>query len=306
MSGDSEPSLRLPDTLRGFVARVRRCEFRRDWGERLTAGAARTPLESPGGDRWLLRWVWVGAIVGASLFLVCGYHAGFTRLNALAAQYPSWIWQCLTVLGDERVAFALSLFFSLRYPRVFWSLILAAVIAIVCSRGLKELFDTARPPAVLAADVFNLIGPAHQRASFPSGHSVTAGVFFGVLVYHARRVEWRVLLLMIAVLVGLSRVAVGVHWPVDVAAGLTIGALAAWVGGRLAARWPGPATHAGVHIAAVSIAALLALRLLFDDGGYHQAALMLRLLGLAAIMSALSQYLLSPLALDRRRSGFSG
>lgn len=251
------------------------------------------------GERWLLRWAGVGAIVGLSLFLICGYHAGFLRLNVLATEYPSWVWACLTVLGDERTVFALTLFFSLRHPRLLWTLILAALIAIASSRGLKELFDATRPPAVLAADAFNLIGPARERVSFPSGHSVTVAVFCGVLILHTRWIEWRVLLLLIAILVGLSRVAVGVHWPIDVVAGLTLGALAALIGGRLATRWPEPATQLGVHLTFVALAVTAAFSLLFEDGGYTEAALMQRLLGLGALASAVWWYLVArPRSMD--------
>ena len=279
---------------------IRRAELAAIWRARLEEGAARTPLDSPGGDRWLLTWALACGVVGVLLFLAGGYEAGFLTLNAAAAVYPSGLWQHLTVLGDERVAFALALLFSGRYPRLFWSLILAALIAILLSRGLKVLFDTARPPAVLAADLFHLIGPAYQRTSFPSGHSVTAGCFFGVLIYHARWMEWRTLLLLVAVLVGLSRIAVGVHWPVDVAAGLALGALAAWLGGRLSARWPRPATRPSVHLPFVLLGVLMAVSLLFAHGGYPAAAPALRLLGLAAITNVLVGYLLSPLLFERR------
>lgn len=262
---------------------------------RLLAGMARSSTYSPDASRWLLRWAWVCLGCAALLYLVCGYHAGFLRLNGAAAAYPDWIWQCLTVLGDERVAFALTLFFSLRYPRLFWSLVIAALIAILYGRGLKELFDATRPPGVLAADAFNLIGPERVRASFPSGHSVTAAVFFGVLIAHARLWEWRALWLVLAVLVGLSRVAVGVHWPLDVLVGLMGGAVAAWLGSWLAARWSAPASHLTLHLVWVGVAVLLAITLIDDDGGYPAAALPLRILGLTALASALLQYLLLPL-----------
>jgi membrane-associated phospholipid phosphatase len=269
------------------------------WRERLTQGADRAPTALASGERWLLRWVGIGAVVGLSLYLICGYHAGFLRLNALATDYPSWVWSCLTVLGDERVALAVTLVFSLRHPQLFWTLILAALLAIASSRGLKELVDAARPPAVLAADAFNLIGPVRERVSFPSGHSVTVAVFCGVLILHTRWIEWRVLLLLIAILVGLSRVAVGVHWPLDVVAGLTLGALAALIGGRLATRWPGPATRLGVHLTFVALAVPAAFSLLFDDGGYTEAALMQRLLGLGALASAVWWYLVArPRSMD--------
>ncbi|WP_373510627.1 phosphatase PAP2 family protein [Thiocapsa sp.] len=268
--------------------------WKQDLRKRLETGAARTRLDSPHGASWLLRWAGVCLIVGLTLYLAVGYHAGFIRINAAAAAYPDWLWQCLTVLGDERVPFALALLFALRYPRVLWALVLAAMIAAAYSRGFKELFDSARPPGVLAADAFNLIGPGHTRASFPSGHSVTAAVFFGVLIYFTPRTALRALFLALAVLVGLSRVAVGVHWPVDVAAGLFGGALAAWLGAVLAARWPGPATNPGVHLPVVSLAVIPAVTLLFDDAGYSAAAMPLTILGLVALGVVGIQYLLRP------------
>lgn len=276
-----------------------------DLRKRLEAGVARTSLTSPSGAAWLSGWARVCLIVGLTLYLAVGYDAGFIRLNAAAAAYPDWLWQCLTVLGDERVAFALALLFALRYPRVFWALVLAALIAAAYSRGFKALFDTTRPPGVLAADAFTLIGPSHTRASFPSGHSVTAAVFFGVLIYYTRWTGLRALFLALAVLAGLSRVAVGVHWPVDVAAGLFGGALAAWLGALIAARWTEPATNVRVHLAVVTLAVMLAVTLLFDDAGYTAAATPLAVLGVLAPGVAGIQYLLRPW-LSYRRAAETG
>jgi len=251
-------------------------------------------MRSPTGALWLSRWAWVCLIVGLTLYVAGGYEAGFIRLNAAAAAYPDWVWEWLTVLGDERVPFAFALLFALRYPRVFWALVIAALIAAAYSRGLKELFDATRPPGVLAADSFNLIGPGHRRASFPSGHSVTAAVFFGVLIYYTPRIGLRTIFLGLAIMAGMSRVAVGIHWPVDVAAGLLGGALAAWIGAGLAARWPGPATDLSVHLAVVTLGSILAIALLFDDGGYSSAATPLAILGSVALGVVAIQYLLRP------------
>ncbi|NEX20147.1 phosphatase PAP2 family protein [Thiorhodococcus mannitoliphagus] len=286
--------------MHGLIGALRAVEWRAAWQTLLEEGLERTPPQPRGGDRWLLRLALLCLIVGLSLYLACGYHAGFLRLNDLAATYPSWAWQCLTVLGDERTVFALTLLFSARYPRVFWTLIVAALIAIAYSRGLKEFFDAMRPPAVLPAERFHLLGPAHERHSFPSGHSVTAAVFFGVLIYHSRWIELRVLWLLLAILVGLSRVAVGVHWPVDVAFGLMGGALAAWLGGRLSARWSGPASNVTLHLIFVLIAAALAFSLLIEDAGYHEAAWMMAVIGLTGLLSAGLQYLWRPLRRSRR------
>ncbi len=284
------------------MVRVLVARLREDLSTALAAGAARTSMNPPGGALWLSRWALVCLIVGLTLLAACGYHGGFHRLNGWAAAYPDWVWEWLTSLGDERVPFALSLFIARRRPRVFWALVLAALAASAYSRGLKPLFDMPRPPAVLAPGDLNLIGPGHRRASFPSGHSVTAGVFFGVLVYYARHVELRVLLVLLGVLAGLSRVALGVHWPVDVAFGLFGGVLAAWAGGWMAARWPGPATDASVHLAFVTLACFLTVTLTYWDGGYPLARPLLAVLGWGALASVFIDYGLRPLAAGLSRS----
>jgi hypothetical protein len=120
-------------------------------------------------------------------------------------------------------------------------------------------------------------------------------VFFGVLVYYARRLHWRVLFTLLAVLAGLSRVAVGVHWPVDVAAGLAGGALAAWAGAWLASRGPRGMSNSAAHLIFVSVAAIMALSLWFDDSGYAGATDALKILSVVCLSYAALTYLLLPL-----------
>lgn len=276
----------------------------RDLRQSLAAGASRDAAVSPDGGGWLLGWALVSALTGLSLFLCCGYHAGFARLNGFAAQTPAWIWEWLTVLGDERVAFALTLFFCRRHPRVFWTLIVAALVAAAYTQSLKHLFSALRPPGMLDVDAFNLIGPGHRKGSFPSGHTVTAAVFFGVCVYYLKGVGWRWLLVALAVAAGLSRVAVGVHWPVDVAGGMFGGVLAAWAGVVLARRGEWGIHDPAVHLAFVTMASFPAVALLLWDGGYPGAAGFQVALGIAALVYAVYSYLLRP-ALAWRRRGLS-
>jgi len=275
----------------------------KDWPSRLkddlraalTQGAVRTPERSASGEAWLLRWALVCALVGSTLLLFCGYHAGFARVNGLAAQTPAWIWQWLTVLGDEQVAFALTLFFSRNCPRVFWTLVLAVLIGFAYTHSLKPLFAAPRPLGVLEPDTFHLIGPGLRAGSFPSGHSVTAAVFFGVWVYYGRSSWTRGLLILLAVAVGLSRVGVGVHWPLDVTAGLLGGALAVLPGAALARRTAWGIVSPQVHLALLALAALVTSTLFFSDGGYEAAETLQRLLAVSALGYAAWCYLIAPL-----------
>ena len=260
---------------------------------RLAAGLERDRPIS-GGCPWLPWSALAAALVGLALFVLGGYHAGFLTLNHLAAGGPPWLWEWLTVLGDARLAIALSLFFSLRHPRLFWTLILAALVATAFTHGLKPWVSAGRPPAVLALDSFHLIGPALRKSSFPSGHTVTAAVLLGVCLCFIEGIAARLLLMALALTVGLSRVAVGVHWPLDVAAGLAGGWLAAWLGVWLSQRWKA-AGHLGVHLACALAAAGAAVLLILSDGGYAGARGLQMALGLAALSWGFRQYLLSPL-----------
>lgn len=62
-------------------------------------------------------------------------------------------------------------------------------------------------------------------ASLPSGHTITIFAFAVAMGYFLPR--WRVPLLLIAVLVGISRVVIGAHYPSDVVAGACIGTASA-------------------------------------------------------------------------------
>lgn len=98
---------------------------------------------------------------------------------------------------------------------------------VTLSEGLKAMFERARPPEQFqAVETIN--------ASFPSGHALLSTVFYlslAVMLSRAfprRRLKAYVIGtgVLIAVLVGLTRIYLGAHWATDVFAGWSVGA--AW------------------------------------------------------------------------------
>ena len=108
---------------------------------------------------------------------------------------------------------------------------------LIASTILKDLFVRPRPDLVPRAAY-------SSGASFPSGHSMMSAITYLVLGALLARSQERkrlkayffLLAALLTLMVGVSRVYLGVHWPTDVLAGWTAGAvwaLLCW----LAARW---------------------------------------------------------------------
>jgi membrane-associated phospholipid phosphatase len=110
-----------------------------------------------------------------------------------------------------------------RERRVGGILVLTTVATEVLNLMLKEAFARPRP------SLFHEI-PLPCSYSFPSGHAMTAAAVYGLIAVIVVRFHPRLepllgpTAMLFVLLVGLSRVYLGVHWPTDVLAGFAAGA----------------------------------------------------------------------------------
>ena len=101
----------------------------------------------------------------------------------------------------------------------------AYAVASLCANVIKLLTDRERPP-VAHPDVTALIDIPYG-SSFPSAHAATAFAAAGVVA--TRYPALRLPLFALATLIAVSRVYLGVHYPLDVLAGACLGLAVAWV-----------------------------------------------------------------------------
>lgn len=133
----------------------------------------------------------------------------------------------LTYLGSSYCAIAVSLallawFLVRRALRRIVALALVMGLGEALTWGLKFLFARQRPQDSLVRAAGN---------AFPSGHSFTAAALYGFIIYlvwaHAKhpllRASVTALLGTVAILVGVSRIVLRVHWFSDVLGGFTLG-----------------------------------------------------------------------------------
>ncbi len=110
-----------------------------------------------------------------------------------------------------------------RMPGRFAAANLVGIVAL--NYALKEIVQRPRPEG------FRLI--AETGYSFPSGHSMVAVAFYGFLIWLIIRFEedrlqrwiWSLALFFVVIMIGISRVYLGVHYFSDVVAGYCVAAV---------------------------------------------------------------------------------
>ena len=107
-------------------------------------------------------------------------------------------------------------------------IVAVAVLDPLSTHLLKEPIGRLRPYDVLGG-VHQLIGSG--SGSFPSNHALNNAAAAVILTFFYRDLSW--VWWSLAIVIGLSRIYCGVHWPSDIIAGFLLGAGAGWMFTRL-------------------------------------------------------------------------
>lgn len=184
--------------------------------------------------------VWLAITLSASVFVVWAFAEiteevieGETRrfdravLLWIEGQFPAWLdepMRLITALGYYNVVLPLLAVSALFFYFKGWKL--SATLLVVSTAGglllttvLKAVFRRARPEILDT-------GYSASFYSFPSGHATVAVGFYGMLtILIAYRLNglarWAVAAggILLVLLIGFSRLYLGVHYPTDILAG---------------------------------------------------------------------------------------
>jgi len=187
----------------------------------------------------LMNWkLAIPAAVGFVIFAVISYFVMTQDVLAFDAAVGKFVYgfrseglTCLltmiTGLGNWQTI-ALICILLLLFPRTRFSCGVPSSAAYLAARGILEIlklfFQRERPDSAL-----HLI--TESGYSYPSGHAFSVLIFYGMLIFLCRsNIKNRnaanlitALLCCLVLLIGISRIYLGVHYPTDVLGGWSIG-----------------------------------------------------------------------------------
>jgi len=183
------------------------------------------------------RWAWI-LLTAAAVFIASAVTVSLTGVAALERGFydavivaipNALVFRRITRLGSVTVLLPLAVFLVVLLPRQFlrrWWMWIVVMIAVTVLEGFGKV-GIGRPR------------PGSMRLGFPSGHTAAAASFYLMVCYFFEGVVHRwvkyalyITAIALIVLVGLSRMVLRVHWPLDVLGGAALGvavfAAAAW------------------------------------------------------------------------------
>ncbi|MGO9566295.1 MAG: phosphatase PAP2 family protein [Desulfomonilaceae bacterium] len=142
----------------------------------------------------------------------------FLLINGLHSPFTDPVWLALTTLGDGLLLGIILGAFLLVNPRVTVMGLLVMILSSLVVHLVKAMHPHLRPVELLQS--VHVVGPLLRFGSFPSGHaaaSMSAGL---AIAFFCRSRLIGAIVITIALLIGLSRIFVGAHFPADVVGGM--------------------------------------------------------------------------------------
>ena len=178
---------------------------------------------------------------GPNFPMPAGYVWQYHLIVWMQAYEAPW----LTRLVDIFALYGMEGVYLLVLPVIFWSIHrrfglrigFVLLASMYVNNWLKVALSVVRPTGVPGIrTIAQATGPGY---SLPSAHTQEALTFFGALAMALRKARgWAwVGALLLATVVGVSRIYAGLHWPVDVLLGLALGTVFSTLGWLVGKWW---------------------------------------------------------------------
>jgi membrane-associated phospholipid phosphatase len=153
----------------------------------------------------------------------------YFAVNGIHTDFLDTVQPYVTYIGDGIFVIFLSAIITLYNYRAAFLLVTSYAVTALVAQVLKYSFDMPRPKAYFAdqASKIHFVKGLYVLTvhSFPSGHTVTAFSAGVVITYLVKNKLWGLVSLLVAVMVGYSRMYLSQHFFEDVLVGSVVGVL---------------------------------------------------------------------------------
>lgn len=181
-------------------------------------------------------------------------------LEKIRCPFLDVFFSVFTALGEEFVIAAIIAVVYICFSKRIGEQALVTVMTASCvTTGIKSAVRRLRPFVNGTVDKVNVDNIVVSTAdldpdmSFPSGHATATSSFFTTLAIRIRKPLAIALSALFVLLVMLSRLYLGVHYPTDVLTGLAIGVACAFLWNLIYAKWYNARLYIYLAIAALTI-----------------------------------------------------
>ncbi len=168
----------------------------------------------------IISMLWAIALFIASYSL--GNTTLFLMLDTDLGTFADYFFRFFSYLGDGLLWIPLLIYFIYKEgKRLLPFLISCFALSTLFTQACKYLIvpDKLRPTAAITEEFIHTVKgvTVHATASFPSGHTATAFVFYLIFCLVFENNWWLIVGLLYASVVGYSRIYLAQHFPFDVA-----------------------------------------------------------------------------------------
>jgi undecaprenyl-diphosphatase len=144
----------------------------------------------------------------------------FSFLNGQHSPTTDQFWLALTTLGDGLILVIILGAFLTVNPRVTVFGLVMLLVTSVIANTIKAIFPSLRPAEVMES--VHVVGPLLRSGSFPSGHAAASmAASLSIASFCSSRTAAAGVLIL-AMLMSVSRIFVGAHFPKDVLGGVLL------------------------------------------------------------------------------------
>lgn len=176
-------------------------------------------------------------VLTCTLIFICTLKKadGFLLLNIYHTKFLDVLFRIITNLGDGILCIACGVsLFLFRKKKKATTLILAYCSSSILAQVAKRIFDLPRPRLLLEQMNIQYLNyvpgiDVHSHHSFPSGHTTSAFAMATVMVLVYKKRKLSLPCILLAILVGYSRIYLAQHFPIDVFFGIILGVFCALI-----------------------------------------------------------------------------